>query len=641
MKKPSSHTLLACFISVVIAFYSSSLFANNEQIVSLESQVAELKLRMQTSYLADLPFIQQYLDLKDLAESNRELSRQAGISKSERKYYIKRAKKFERWARDIRKKNKIPLEAIAIAVDIKKKVALLNELVYIPLTAKQSSRFLQQATFGSTEADINALTGSSAWEWIQDQVGLPPSSHMASVKYYKGTRKYGPITRLEAWWKISLHGKDQLRQRVAFALSEIIVASDKVSALDSQPLAMANYYDILVRHSFGNYRQLLEAVTLSPVMGTYLSHLGNEKADPAKNIRPDENYAREILQLFSIGLVELNIDGTPKLDSEGREIPTYSQEQITGFAHVFTGWTFSGRTSFKGWAPEDWLSPMIAFDDYHSKDSKILLNGVVLPPGQTAQQDLTEALDNIFNHPNVGPFISKQLIQRLVTSNPTPQYVARVARIFNDNGKGTRGDLRAVVQAILLDQEARELAELQSYSGKIREPVLRTTHLWRALNAYTNDGTFYTWGIEDSHGQIPLGSPSVFNFFRPDYSPTPQLQTAGLVAPELQIANDSALIALMNMVWHTTIWSMAELDEGKSPGQILIRISPLAEILDKQGVDALIEYLDLVFLAGNMDEKLRTVLHSVASKSAGFRVETRAGLLLFTVLVSPNYVTQI
>jgi uncharacterized protein (DUF1800 family) len=635
------HVLRGCLIAVVITCFSSGLLASNEQIVALESQIAALDASIQTNFPAYLPDIQQYLYLKDLADSNRLLSRQAGISKPQKKDYIRKARQFEHWARILRKNKKLPVAAIAIAVDIKNKTALLKEFTHIPLSAMQASRFLQQATFGSTEAEINALTGNSAWEWIQEQFVLPRSSHMAKMKHFKGTRKFNAISRLEAWWDISLHGEDQLRQRVAFALSEIFVVSDKVSALGVQPLVLANYYDILAEHSFGNYRQLLEAVTLSPVMGNYLSHLGNEKANPAKNIRPDENYAREILQLFSIGLVELNIDGTPRLDAEGKVIPTYSQEQITGFANVFTGWTYSGRTDFKIWAGDDWLSPMMAFDNYHSMDSKVLLNGVVLPPDQTARQDLTEALDNIFNHPNVGPFISKQLIQRLVTSNPTPQYVARVATVFNDNGKGIRGDLKAVVQAILLDQEARELAELKSYSGKIREPLLRSTHLWRALNAYTTDGTFYTWDLDDSHSQAPLSSISVFNFFSPDYSPTPQLQAQKLVAPELQIANDSALIALMNTVWHTTIWSMAELGNGYSAGHILIRITRLTEILDQQGVDALIDYLDLVFLAGNMDEKLRGVLHSVASKSVNMPVETRAGLLLFTVLVSPNYVTQI
>jgi uncharacterized protein (DUF1800 family) len=625
-------------ISLLLLIFSSSVFANNEQILSLESEIRSLDQRLSTEFASHLTALNQYNDLNEKAENSKLLSRQPDISKKQKKTYIKLAKSFNKKASALKKKRKIPASAILASTEMKAKIALLNEYKHISLSPIQASRLLQQSTFGPTESEINQLAGKSAWDWLQQQFDLPATSHLSMLKNRSGSDKPDSITRIEAWWNVSLHAEDQLRQRVAFALSEIFVVSNKESDL---AIGSTNYYDILANHSFGNYRDLLEAVTLSPIMGNYLSHLGNEKADIAKNIRPDENYAREVLQLFSIGLIELNIDGTAKLDYEGKTIPTYGQEQIAGFASVFTGWTFSGRTSFKQWSVKNWIEPMIAFDNYHSKQAKILLNGVVLPAEQTAQQDLAQALDNIFNHPNVGPFISKQLIQRLVTSNPTPQYVARVATVFNNNGVGVRGDLKAVIQAILLDSEARQTNGVLAYSGKIREPLLRTTHLWRALNAYTNNDTLYTWSLDDNYGQTPLGSGSVFNFFRPDYSPTKQLQDMYLVSPELQIANDSTLIAQMNNAWSTTMWSMAEFDQGKSTGTMLIKITPLADILKQQGTAALIEHLNLVFMAGNIDEKLRSILTSVADQTVNMNTETRAGLLLFTVLVSPNYVTQI
>jgi uncharacterized protein (DUF1800 family) len=628
-------------ISLLMLLFSSSLFANNEQILSLQSQIRSLENRLNTKYSSTIRYLNYYIYLKDQENKNRTLSKKKGLSAEKKQSYIKKYKYLEKKSLAYRKKYNISPTAVVIYIDLKTKKSLLDKTKNVSLNPIQASRLLQQATFGPTIEGITQLTNRSAWEWLQNQFALPATSHLSLLKNRTGSDKPDSITRIEAWWNASLHANDQLRQRTAFALSEIFVVSDKTSSLGGQPAALATYYDILVRNSFGNYRNLLEEITLSPVMGNYLSHLGNEKANIAKNIRPDENYAREVLQLFSIGLVELNIDGTPKLDYEGKTIPTYSQEEISGFANVFTGWTFAGRSAFKKWSPEDWLSPMIAFDDYHSKEPKTLLNGITLTPDQSAQQDLTQALDNIFNHPNVGPFIGKQLIQRLVTSNPTPQYVARVATVFNNNGMGVRGDLKAVVQAILLDPEARQTVGVMGYSGKIREPLLRTTHLWRALKAYTNNDTLYTWSLDDNYGQTPLGSGSVFNFFRPDYSPTIELQSFSLVSPELQIANDSTLIAQINTLWSSTLWSLAELDEGKSTGKMLIKIAPLVDIINHQGTQALIDHLNLVFLAGNMDAKLQEVLMSIANQTTNMGLETRVSLILFTILVSPNYVTQI
>ena len=275
-------------------------------------------------------------------------------------------------------------------------------------------------------------------------------------------------------------------------------------------------------------------------MGVYLSMLGNQRADPARNISPDENYAREMMQLFTIGLVELNPDGTVRTDARGQEIPTYDQDIIEGFARVFTGWNYAEGANFNRArrTVANQTVPMELYPDYHSTESKQLLNGVQLPAGQSGQRDLEDALDNVFAHPNVGPFIATRLIERLVTSNPTPGYVQRVASTFNDNGGGVRGDLEAVVKAILLDVEARS-ANTTPSGGKLKEPLLRLTQLWRAYDARSADGTFvFRPSTNDVFAQGPLQSPSVFNFFSPFYAPPGEIADAGLTAPELQIATE-------------------------------------------------------------------------------------------------------
>ena len=329
-----------------------------------------------------------------------------------------------------------------------------------------------------------------------------------------------------------MRGSDQLRQRVAWALSQILVTS-QVSLANRYPFGLADYYDMLAHHAFGDFRQLIEEVTLHPMMGVYLSMLGNRKPNAELNIRPDENYARELMQLFTIGLVELNADGTPKLDAHNQPIPTYDQAVVEGFAHVFTGWhwacTFGspgncGFSNTRGTVPNQIL-PMQLFPEEHDTGAKRLLtypNAVksVIPAGQTAEQDLADALDNIFHHPNVGPFISRQLIQRLVTSNPSPAYVARVSAVFDDDGTGQRGNLGAVVRAILLDAEARAPASTADPdASKLKEPVLRLTQLWRAYDGRAANGRYFNINPSVDFGQGPLQAPSVFNFYSPFYAP--------------------------------------------------------------------------------------------------------------------------
>jgi len=450
-----------------------------------------------------------------------------------------------------------------------------------PTTRLDAHRFLVQATFGPRAEDITRLLetgyGAKGYErWIDDQIRQSVSLQLPTlVSLVQADKKdMGPAPmqndRVNLWFRNVLLGDDQLRQRVAWALSQVMVVSDNGALLDF-PFAIADFHDMLARNAFGNFRRLLEDVTLHPAMGMYLSMLGNQKAVEGTNLRPDENYAREMMQLFSIGLVELNIDGSVRRDATGQPIPTYNQQTIQGFARVFTGWGWScpgyvlnaGRSctvndwrGFDQWPVNNFnqVKPMQLYPEQHEAGEKQLLvyPGVALPGGklpalQGGARDLSDALDNVFRHPNVGPFISKQLIQKLVTSNPSPDYVRRVAEIFNNDGAGVRGNLEAVIKAILLDPEARALSESET-AGKVKEPLLRLTQLWRAYAAKAPSGKINTSsfccpvaGPSPVHifGQSPGQSPSVFNFFSPSYAPPGEIARMGLVAPELQLANEN------------------------------------------------------------------------------------------------------
>ncbi|HEY9043294.1 MAG TPA: DUF1800 domain-containing protein [Rheinheimera sp.] len=508
------------------------------------------------------------------------------------------------------------------------------------MSEQQAARLLQQATFGPTMADINYATGLTVQQWIDKQLALPATLHMPNVPDVIDKSHPSHYTRVEAWLQIALDGPDQLRQRVAFALSEILVTSMHHPNLDTEPLELANYYDILVRNAFGNYRELLEEVAKSPVMGVYLSHMSNEKPDPARNIRSDENFAREVLQLFTIGLVQLNEDGTEILDKQGQAIPSYDQNTIEAFARVFTGWSSPGE--YWNRKKKDLLNPMQAFEEYHDTAPKKLLNNVVLPANQTAQQDLSAALDNIFQHQNVAPFISKQLIQRLVTSNPSSAYVARVSRVFNDNGQGVKGDMAAVVSAILLDDEARYSRAYQSaHFGKLREPLLKTTHLWRALAADSSSGRIRTVTVEDSHGQAPQQAPSVFNFFRPDYSPNGDLQQQGLAVPEAQLLTDDLLLETQNLFHSAINLSIKEQVSEPDERHMLLAFSDLAQLLITQGTGVLLDRYSLLFFAGDMPAQLRALLADSDAQLRELSAEQRAAALLYLVFISPDYAVQL
>ncbi|MBI3382979.1 MAG: DUF1800 domain-containing protein [Aquabacterium sp.] len=460
-----------------------------------------------------------------------------------------------------------------------------------PESRAEAWRFLTQATFGADEVNIDRVMTMGYEAWIDEQFSLHPAftyrdfftRRDAEIKAdHPGdaSARAGADQTLEAFFTRALTDKAQLRARLAFALSEIMVISCNDDILGTvAPQIAAGYMDTLDSALDGSYRDLLEAVAKSPAMGQYLTYRGNTKEVPSVGHFPDENFAREIMQLFSIGLNELNSDGSKKLDGNGNPIETYTSDDVKGLAKVFTGWGNYRGAAYSSasdsacffWAkecqdPEGFYQPMVPYPAYHSVSEKKFL-GVTIPAQDTPspQADLTTALNRLATHPNTAPFISKQLIQRLVTSNPTPDYVARVAERFTATG----GNLKEVVKAILLDDEARgPITLVAPEHGKLREPVLRLTALLRAfkfntitagLSASPMDGANTTrldyvaiGNTSDpatSWGQAPLYAPSVFNYFRPGYAP-PQGEAAskGMVVPEMQLVNESSVTGYVNAV---------------------------------------------------------------------------------------------
>jgi uncharacterized protein (DUF1800 family) len=426
---------------------------------------------------------------------------------------------------------------------------------------KASIRFLLQAAFGP-DGDFRNVKeveqlGFNGWlnEQFARPVGLmqPYLDHLNVVT--KG-RVYADAKSI-AWWNQVMSASpnaDPLRQRIGFALSELFVISDALDELSNEPIGMANYYDMLLKGAFGNYRNLLYNVGMHPCMGVYLSALQNSKGDPAAGIFADENYAREVMQLFSVGIWQLNADGTQTLDPNGQPIPTFDNTTVANMARVMTGFSFGGPKAKDFWyPPENFLVPMRMWDAYHDTGAKTIIGGIQLPAlvasnpdtGAAGMADYNAAVDALFNHPNCPPFVCKQLIQKLVTSNPSPAYVQRVATVFINNGNGVRGDLKAVIRAILLDPEARDPAMMSDpVFGKMKEPYMRTANLIRALNARAADGVYQLDYLGDIHYQEPLSAPSVFNFYEPGYSPAGPVSDAGLVAPEFQILNAVTALAV-------------------------------------------------------------------------------------------------
>lgn len=510
---------------------------------------------------------------------------------------------------------------------------------------KAASRFLSRATFGAPLEEIEEVARMGPQAWLDRQRFVPPGSHAEVAIDVLARLQRGELSGFEpdgrirrwAWWQRTLTAPDQLRQRVAFALSEIFVVSDHADALGAHPFALAVYYDVLLANALGNYRDLLRDVALSPAMGVYLSHLNNRRSDPVRNTFPDENFAREVMQLFSIGLFELAPDGEPLKDDQGQPIPTYDADDIREFAKIFTGLSYGGdNTEFDG--EPDFGAPMRMYDAFHEPGEKRLLRGLVVPSGQSGEADLEAALDNLFMHPNVGPFIGRRLIQRLVTSNPSPDYVRRVAAVFDDDGTCTRGNLFAVVKAILLDPEALALPDPEGTGGKLREPLLRYIAMLRQLGVTSSDGFFANNGflVEFLLQQHPLSAPSVFNFFLPDHSPAGALADARLVAPEFQITTTNTIVNVTNLV-DLVINGGVVMDTQEGFGEVSLDLSDYVALADD--IDALIERLDLVFTYGTLSDETRSVLREAAGQIQDLRFRTQTALYL--LLVSDDYAVQL
>jgi uncharacterized protein (DUF1800 family) len=601
-----------------------------------------------------------------------------------------------------------------------------------PTDDTKAARFLTQASFGPTSADVANVRQLGYRGWIEQQLALPASLQRpimeqqvaAQVQIDPRGASYYRAYRLERWFSTAIGAPDQLRQRVALALSEILVLSD-VGTLEPNPVGVAEYNDILLRNAFGNYRDLLRQVSLSPMMGAFLTHLRNQKTDWTVDdngilgpglVQPDENYAREVMQLFSIGLVERNRDFSLILD-QGQPIPTYTQDVITQTARVLTGFSYgcSGNANISGVAINrncgtctgsacnfvtslffatpprfmsgvtgtalvhpDLYNPMVCYPRYADTgrsatstnnyaplpapdDSKTLIGGVSVAASPVACYTNTPGVDQqtcidycnnqldtlvtaLYLHPNVPGFFSRQLIQRLTTSNPSAGYIDRVASVFEDDGHGVRGNLGAVVTAILLDPEARAGIPAANF-GKLREPLLVLTAIWRAFDVQTGSGGTYNVGtLERFWPQRPLGAPSVFNFYEPDYRQPGEIANAQLYSPEFQILNESSFISISDELWRR-IFSGYTIT---SPTSTSFAIPGSSAYLPPAALDALpsgnaelVEALNQKLLYGGMSSAMRSTLVNLLNTGmAGAEHRRKVLDLIHLIAVSPEFSVQ-
>jgi uncharacterized protein (DUF1800 family) len=557
-------------------------------------------------------------------------------------------------------------------------IALVNGTPPVPIVnPTDAARFLEQATFGASDADIHHLSLIGYQPWLSEQFAMQPHPTEPDVEMSliinnppcaSGDVKCNASLFVQnnsnedlvqsTFWQHSITAPDQLRQRVKYALSQLfVISSNNTSSIEHMPRGEASYYDMLGNDAFGNFRQLLQDVTLNPMMGQYLNMLGNDKGNATTD--PDENYAREVMQLFTIGLWQLNDDGTQRLDSTGKLIPTYSNTDVKGMAAVFTGysWNIPGDSSDTAWSNcclyvgtgfGEELLPMQSFPNHHSTSQKQFL-GVTIPASGSPDPngDLKLALDTLFNHPNLPAFFSKQMIQHMVTSNPSPAYVNRVAQVFKNDGTGVRGNLQAVITAILLDPEARDSATYVSNPqyGKVREPLLRYTEWARAFTAQSRTGSFYIGSTEDpiyGFNEMWLRSPTVFNWFSPGYMPPgTSLSAAGLLAPEMQIANVSSVVGFINFMQISV-----GADDTSGPD---IFSSYGTEVGLASTPDKLLDRINLLLMAGQMSSNLyNQILSAIGSIAipSGNQNAINAALLsrvrtaIYLTVASPDFAAQ-
>ena len=550
------------------------------------------------------------------------------------------------------------------------------------LDLQAASRFLAHATQGATIEEVKYLSEIGFENWIDEQFALPASNYTESTfellfgLYEACLNNLGEqecnmrfIPNIQmfrfAWWHHTMRSPDKLRQRIALALSEILVISDN-SMLINYPHAIAYYYDVLSNNAFGNYQDLLMDVSLNPAMGFYLSHINNPKTNAELNIHPDENYAREIMQLFTIGLYELNQDGSRKIDTQtGLWIPTYDNDDIKGLAKVFTGLSGSqwaddndprpvqfGRQPFR----YSMIDPMRMYEFWHEPGPKTIVGDYVIT-GNSGMEDIELAIEHIFNHANVAPFIAYRLIQRLVKSNPSPEYIERVALAFNDNDSGVRGDMKAVIKAILLDEEAMACYWYgHEENGQLRPPIHRFTQMLTAMKAETESEEFWNSGFffQELTGQHPMSSPTVFNFYRPDYVPDSDFALYDLVGPEYQILNSSTSSNYVNFMLLALMGDYFESRYGIRLPELLNEPFLIPYIDNPEHYEAsledplwqelgfhpehLVDYLDLVLANGQLSDDTRnSIIESIRADNI-FNSFEKASYALFMVMINPDYV---
>lgn len=504
----------------------------------------------------------------------------------------------------------------------------------LQMTGNEASRFLSQAAFGGREQEIQTLQNLGVSSWLDQQfVTLPDMGHWdwLMAKGFNAAANINSSAGIDATlFRKLMSSPDLLRQRVALALSEIFVVS--LTGINAQwrAFAAAGYMDMLSAQAFGNFRTLLEAVTLSPAMGVYLGTKGNQKENATTGRQSDENYAREVMQLFTIGLFQLNPDGTQKLVG-GKPVETYSLAEVTQLARVFTGWDFDKPVAG---LPDHWRRNMAFNATRHSTSSKSFL-GMTLPGSLDGPGELKTTLDTLFKHPNVAPFFCRQLIQRLVTSNPSAAYVQRVAQVFVANSVGVRGDMKSVIRAILQDSEARSVATAPA-GGKLREPMLRFVQWARSFKANSTSGNWNLGNTLDPDyrlAQSPMRSPTVFNFFRPGYVPPGNvLSSPNLVAPELQITNESTVVGYANFMQSVIGGGFSDLVPDYSAELALVQTSA-----------ALVNHLNLVLAAGQVSSaNLNTIVAALdtikLSSDAAKLNRVKAAIML--IMCAPEYLVQ-
>jgi uncharacterized protein (DUF1800 family) len=507
-----------------------------------------------------------------------------------------------------------------------------------PPTEKEAQKFTSQAVLSTQPADIALIQEKGFNSWLDTQFALPQTKSRWQWLVDTGFNVIANQNSQNGFdqviWMKLLSSPDELRQRMTLALSQIIVIGIDGLPIQFRQFAAAYYWDILEDNAFGNYRTILDKISTSVAMGAYLTFRGNQKADNSGRV-PDENYARELLQLFTIGLYELNLDGTLKLVN-GKPDETYSQDDISNLARVFTGWDYANTVNTT--ADRNGI-PMVLTASRHSPEAKVFL-GKTIPAGTDGVTSMKLALDHIFAHPNVAPFVSKQLIQRFVSSNPSPAYVQRVATIFNDNGSGVRGDLKAVLRAILTDAEATTISTSNT-SGKLKEPLLRFLQWAKTFGATTNTTVAADqWKIGNLSdpatrlGQSPGRSTSVFNFFRPGYvPPASQFANLKLTAPEFQITHESSVVGYLNFMQSTITSGIADVKPNYSPW--------LSKTTDTV---ALVAELNKLLAAGSLSattqSSIATAVASIANTTDADKTK-RVQAAIFLVMASPEYLVNV